>query len=374
MTMQDIFGKLINLPAIPLGVSGVPNFNTTSAVQINASDEAAGMVFEAPKAGNITKIVFMIGNTVVTGSTLEVRLETVDLTTSPASPNGLVATGTNATQAITTGDTNTMFEITLTNPATVTRGQMLAVQVKQPNASPGDCRIASFGDAGGANATIFPYQIQNLGVSPTVTWTTAENLGSPILALGYSDGSYVVPQGCFAMSTITGVAYNNTSTPNTKGIRITTRMGLRVQGFWLWANLSNDGVCKLVNTNYHQANATGIIKSLTLDKDARGQTFGGVRKHFFDAEVKLDPGTYRLIVEPTSASNIQVYDYTLINSGIFNYLGGPDIHYTQAKDPTAEGSWTNFNSGSDGYRIGYMGLLVDGVDIPANIGSFTWAA
>lgn len=365
MTVADVLSGLNYWPKIPLGISGAANISGTSAIQLNAADEGVGAVFRIPKTGNITSITWMTGSTVATGATMEVRLETIDATLNPAGPSGtLHSSGTNGTTVVATSATNTVFTTTLTNPAAVTRGDLRGVVIKQPNSSPGDMRIQTFGDNGGGNQIALPYMVQNQATSPTVTWTTAENGGSLILALNYDDGTSVVPDGFSACSAINGASYNTSTTPDVKGAHFTTEVDLVVRGAWAWLFGNGDFDVKLVNTTYHQANNTGVLASVSVDKDVKSQGFGGVYLLEFASDVNLPAGTYRLIVEPTTTTSVQFYDQTMLSQAVFNSFQGADFHYTQAKDPTGNGDWTNMNNGTDGYRYPFCGLIVSGITLP----------
>jgi hypothetical protein len=110
---------------------GLPSGGTTFDVVpifVNAGEYA--YIFRAPKTGTITKVGFRTV-TVITGATVDVRLETVSAT--DGHPTGsLVGTNANASQVIADTNDNVFFTVTLTAGASVTAGDVLAVVVVAP--------------------------------------------------------------------------------------------------------------------------------------------------------------------------------------------------------------------------------------------------
>ncbi len=152
-----------------------------------AAEEAAG-VFRAGKAGTISKVGFLV-RTSTTGDTVDVRLETVDLTDGDPSDTEL-GTDSSITQVISTTD-DTWYTVTLETPVVVTKGQLMAVTIVQ-GAVPGVFDIAktNFRRDG------FPY----IDLFSGASWAKSDN--SPVFSLEYDDGSYAVCQGVFPFKSI----------------------------------------------------------------------------------------------------------------------------------------------------------------------------
>jgi hypothetical protein len=190
-------------------------------------------------------------------------------------------------------------------------------------------------------------------VSPTVSWTA--QLRNPILALEYDDGSYsYIP---FVFPHIPGlVNVNNTSTPDEIGLRFKLPFPARLSGCWL--NLDADGD---YNINvYDSDGATKICGTpLAIDKDLRLGTSGGFVWHRFTSTANLVKDTYyRIVFEPSSATNIQLYYFDFPSASAMDQTeGGQEFHYTAAKDPDAEGDWTQTLT-----RRPHMGLYMDAFD------------
>lgn len=353
MAQQNLVGSYY-IPNYPIGVSTLPNIST--ALVIDAADESVAFVIQAPKTGNISDIQWGT-RTVTTGATLDIRVESVD--TATGFPSGtLLDTTTNGAQVVADANDNVVFTTALTSAAAVTRGQLIAIVIKNPTASFGNMVISSFSDG---SDSLYPFACLNTGVSPAVSY--AKVAVAPMLGLEYDDGSYVPVPTCYpAATTITSTAFNNTSTPDSIGLRFQMPYPCTVGGFWLWTDLDGDCDVKLVSSAYHQANATGILASLTIDKDTDASATSGLAQFLFATPVEIDSGTdYRLVIEPTSATSVTIYDFTLASlAAMDSWDGGQTWHLTTAKDPTGDGDWTNYNSGT--FRKPYMGVMITSGD------------
>jgi hypothetical protein len=363
MTIKLFPGGPLYVPKLSQALAGPPNYSTGGNILIDAADEAAAYIFKNPQAGNISKLAFRTG-AVTTGATVTVSLESVSTASQPSFPNGLYATNTSATQAITTGNANTWFEVTLTAAAaSVPKNELLAIKIANPTVSFGNMAFAMYADSGGFGCD-FPYSALYTG-----SWA-GHTSNAPVMAIGYDDGSWAVPDDCFAFQAINNTSFNSGSTPDVRGARLKFEADTRTTGFYALVDSDNAYDVKLVTEAYHQANATGILASVSIAANTRKQTGGSLQFHDWDTPVTLDADTYyRLIYEPTTGSSIQVYDATLGNSGVFTYGRGEFFHMTTAKDPTGDASWTNYDNATDGYRVPWIGLKIDGVDIPAGGGS-----
>lgn len=342
-------------PRIPSSTIGAPGFAT--ALVLDAGDETATMIVEAPKTGNIDAIYFGTRN-VTTGATVDVRVETLDRTTTPAVNSGtLWGTNTNGAQVIADGDDNTGFTTVLTAVAAVTRGDPIAVVIKNPAVSPGNMQLAILSD--GKDELEFPYFLLN-GVSSSG--------GAVVLGLRYDDGSFYPITGAYPISAITTTTYSSASTPDTIGQRFQFAAPVRVCGFWTWADFDGDLTVKLVSSDYHQANNTATLKvEKTINNEDRRSNGAFVQEFLFPTDVDLTAATnYRLIFEP-GGTNITIYDMTFDSLAIMaGRDGGSAFHLTTAKDPTGDGDWTNYNSGT--FRKLFGGLILCGVDDGAGAG------
>jgi hypothetical protein len=355
MAFQTILGGM-ELPGIPASSDAGPQIGVLTSSLINASNEKFAMMVQAPKTGNIRKVLWATGP-VTTGATLDIRLETITATT--GMPSGtLWGTNTNGAQVVADADDNKSFATQLTADAAVTRGQLIAVVIANPVASFGNMNI---GAANNDQDHDVPYAALYTG-----SWTKFEV--GVVCGFEYDDGTVVPIPGTLAPTTndITVVSLNSGTTPDTAGLRFRVPFKCRVTGCWVLMIGLGDCTIRLVSSAYHQANATGILATYTHDKDLRNSTTANlVFRVIFDQTVTIEANTdYRLIVEPSTVTNDSIYVFD-VNSLVHldGFPGGRDFHYTTAKDPTGDGSWTNHNSGT--FKRPMMGLLIDAIDVSA---------
>lgn len=357
MTIQSIpAGLWIPRPFPDIGTPSLTFYSSVS----NAGGKI-GWILAAPKAGNIHKVVWGT-RTVTTGATVDVRLETIDATVTPAVPSGtLFGTTTNGAQVVASSDDNVTFTTTLTADATVTQGQLFAVVIA--NASPGSMSIPTC-LTGLSTILGFPY----IAVFNGTSWAASTTGVVPSLSLEYSDGSYAPIQGVWpASATLNTNAMSTSTTPDVWGLRFQLPFPARVRGAWGIINGSGDFTVRLVNSAYNQGALTGILATATLDKDERAAT-PRTYNFTFDNSVSLAANTnYRLIVSPSTTTSLSVYDLSLVTAAQMNaWEGGSNFMLTSAKDPTQDSDWTNYNSGT--FREPFIGLLLDGFDDAVSTG------
>lgn len=347
MALQSLKGGVF-IPAPDMFQwSGAPSFNNSP---IDAADEGVAAILAIPKTGNVLKILFST-RTVTTGATVTGRIETLDAAVTPATPSGtLYHANATGTLVVNSTDDNIGLTISFASAAPVTKGDKVAVIVKNPLVSFGNIQIADFAD----DVTNFPYKMLNTGISPLISWAVIAR--APIVGLEYDDGSYEHIHGCWPITTITTTTYNNTSTPDEIGIRFQVAFPCRASGMWAYmdpdgdfnVNLyDSDGVTKIASTSY------------AVDKDVSGTTTAGYHFFKFATTANLTKDTYyRLVIEPSSATSLSLYDFTVLTAAVMDaFDGGQLVHLTSAKDPTGEGSWTNTTT-----RRPWMGLEIDAFD------------
>lgn len=328
---QNSFGQMTDIVGgywIPWPFSVLTGALGFGSGVIDASEERVGSVVRACKAGAIRKICFRT-NTVTTGATVDVRLETVDTTT--GKPSGtLFGTTTNGSQVIADANDNVMFCVTLTADATVALNSYLAVVIANPTASFGNMQIANFpDDASGFNYTIDPY------IPPA---TGAGNNTGPVIGFEYSDGSYCHIQGVNPISLINTVIYGNTSTPDVRGLRFRLPVPKKVCGWSAGIDFDGDGVMKLFDSD-----GATIIGNTSVDSNVRFATSSGQGGQYFDeAPISLLASTYyRAGFEPAGANTATITDFDVLSAAALDsFQGGQDFHYTSAKDPNEESDWT----------------------------------
>ena len=346
MAMQSL-GPLV-VPRMTGDQVGSPTF-TGNVLLLDAASEKAAFIFQAPKSGDIRKILWRLG-TVTTGATLDIRLETVDLTT--GNPTGtLWATNTNAAAIVSATDDDTMVTSTLTADATVVKGDLLAVVIVNPAVSFGNLQISGFADDDLLN---IPYAdlFTTVWTKPTV---------APVVGVEYSDGSYANTNGCWPMSAITTTNFSAASTPDVIALRFSLPYPARITGFWIWIDLDGNATVKL-----YDPDGGTVLESLGIDTDVRNSAGTKLHTYLFDTSISLSKDTvYRLGIEPAGATSVQVHDFTVPTAAALDsFPGGQAFHLSTAKDPFGVESWTQTTT-----RQPFMGLLLDQFDDGVGAGS-----
>ena len=327
---------------------------------INTADDRVAVIFRVTKAGSIRTIYFRTG-TVTTGATLDIRLETVDLGT--GDPTGtLFGTNTNGACVVANGDDDVVKSATLTADAVVAIGDLIALVIDNPDVSPGNMVLQTVGYYQGIG---LPYHDFFDGA----TW--AKGNSSPttlVCGFEFSDGSFMNVPGIHLAGSITTHTFSSSSTPDVVGARFKLPYTCRVIGARVWSALTADMNLRLVTTAYNQGGGTGILATMLMDTTVKRAASVYDFPIIFNGEVTLTKDTYyRLIAEP-GASNISVYDMGVPSLAALDSFCSQDFHLTTAKDPTGDGSWTNFNSGT--FRAPYMGLIINGIDTGGAGGNF----
>lgn len=340
MTIQSISGGMW----VPRQMSGIDNAPTfTNAATIDAANEKGGFVLRITAAGNISKILWGV-RTVTTGATVDVRLETVDAAT--GLPTGtLWAANTNGAQVVNSTDDDTQFITTLTAAATVAVGDWVAVVISNPGASFGNMLIRAMQDESMDNAYCCQY---------VASWAK-NDIGSPVVGFEYDDGSYPLIEGCWPLSNAaTLTTYANSSTPDVRGLYFSLPFVARVKGWWGIIDLDGPADVKLIDSD----GVTALLTS-SLDPDIRVNTVSGLLSGCFSGTQVLSANTvYRLVLEPTSTTNIGLNELDVSAAAVMNALhGGSLFYHTSAKNPTGTGSWTNTTT-----KRPYLGLILDGFD------------
>jgi hypothetical protein len=345
--------------AWPPYFAGTTNGQLQGPAMFGASG-AYATVFQAPRTGEIRRIHWATGN-VTTGATVDVRLETVD----PANgdPSGtLIAANTNGAQVVASGDDSVFFATTLTADAPVTVGDQIALNLVLPGGG-GVIALGAFQLGSGSN---IPYGDH---LQPP-TWAKQNNI--LCFAVEYDDGIVVPIPGILPPCTAqTTPNVNSGSAPNVYAMRFSSAIARRVVGAWTYFDTDGECAIRLVSTAYNQGAGTGILAGTTIDPEIRRDNALNLRIALFPASFDLVAGTtYRLIQRPLTVTN-SIFNYYNTASQLGLDAWGFGCLST-ATDPTGDGDWTNFNSGS--FAWAPMGLLVEseGTGGGSAGGSFTF--
>lgn len=332
-------------PSAPLSQNGAPNLGTGSFVLDGASEKAA-QIFAASATKSIRKVYFRTAG-VTTGATLDVRIETVDASGDPSGT--LWATDTNISHVLAdTDDNNWNLTAALTADASVTRGDKFAVVIANPAASFGNFQLNSCNDE---ETSGFPYADLF-----TASWAKVNQ--RLLITVEYSDGSYEPLFG----STHPGAPVNNNTfnsgtATNERGNIFQIPFPARATG--CWAVLDADGPFAV---KLYDSNGTDVLCTTGTHASAlRPITTPG---HFFlpfTATANLAKDTnYRIVIVPTSTTNIITYDFEVPAAAFMDsFPGGQKVHQTIK----TSGNWAEDNTN----RV-YVGVQLDAFDDGTAVG------
>lgn len=350
MALQSIGGVVI-APDYPAYETSLPSFLATV---VDADAEGYGIVFQAPATGTITGIGTMTGTLTAGDANTLFQLESVLLTGTPGIPNGIIAA--NRSGIVDVAASNTYYEATLTAGYAATQGELIAATVNRQAGGSLNTQFNLFADdsnnsPGGAQMA---YAVVKVGAS----WTSGLS-GAPMWAINYG-GTYYMIRGSWPFSAaFTSNTFSNASTPDVIGNIWIPRFKCRVKGVWLLIDL--DGA---VAVKFYDTDGVTVLAEATLAANSRPSNGPGLYfVPFSDAagEVTVSPtvgSTYRIGVEPSSATNVTTYTFTANSAAIMDAFGfGQNMYLTSAKDPTGTGDWTNTTT-----QRTFLGVMIDQLD------------
>lgn len=316
----------------------------TATTTITVTGDKLGCVFQAPATGSLTDVYFEL-STVTTGTTADVRLETV----TTGDPSGsLQAANTNVAVVLTAGtDSNVIKTGTLTAAATVTKGDLLALVVVN-GASAGNFALR----ADICAPTLgFPYRVRFAAAA----WVEATNgIGGGVKIGGtlYGFGPFSHAKTGTATATTN---FNSGSATDEQGNQFVADFPYQITGFY--GNFTAAGAANTWDAVLYEG--TTAILTKTVTPDAR-QASGTWQQHFFATSYILVPGlTYRIVMKPTSANNVAL-DNMVYSSGLLRMSPGLGAWtYVSRVDAGA------FSTTAD--KLAQIGLIADGIN-PVPIG------
>jgi hypothetical protein len=289
-------------------------------VALDAENEALGFVCQAPKAGSIDRIGFRTA-AITTGGTVTCTIQGVSAAT--GDPDGTpIGSGT---LAIADSDDNTWKECTLGTPATVTRGQLIAVVVTVPSGFAGN--LSELGTIidwiGGWQ---FPYQSTFQGGA----W--AKSLNAPCVAVRYSDETYG-PLGTMPVSALAATTFNSGSTPDERGLKFTLPFPARLSGVVLNGIYAGGATIKV-----YDSDDTTVLTSLALDPEQMAGALAGPARFLLPATVSLSKNVaYRVTLLPSSGTDNTLVNLTCASAALLDALDGGQAFHLCTR--TNGGAW-----------------------------------
>lgn len=338
----------------PIVWPGIVNHTVTApglsnAVTLTTAGHYLAFITSAKEDMSITHVGFRAG-TSAGSPTIEVRIETLDASGMPSGT--LWATDTNGTTGTVTSNTSVLQALTAT--ATITKGQVFCVKVAFATGTSQILQYVGFGTAV-ASGSALPYQVANTG-TPTKSLFSGASL---CFALGSSSTTFYQVPGLFPASAVGTATFNNTNSAQ-RGLRFTPPMDCRAIGI-RWYNSNSSGNYNIAL--YNDAGTELSSSSTAFDGDHSALLNQGTMAAYFDSTVTLSAGTtYRIAVEPTSATNCSVLPFTLPSTDYRSATpAGTMAHYTTF----ASGSWTD--TATD--QLPLMDLIIDQIDDGTGSGS-----
>lgn len=316
-----------------------PSIGSGGDMLIDATAEKAAFVFIVPKSGTVTDITFYV-RFVTTGDTLLGGIYTVDASGQPTSTGyGSMVGGT---LSVTTSGQKT---ITLATPATMTKGDIVAVVISFNAFVAGNIAIGGMIDS--TSITLdnrFPYATHFTG-----SWAQKRDR-MPLMGIKYNDGTYGFTGWSMPVNSTAFGSYSigTGTTPDEIGVTFTVPVGMRLFGVRVQVRAGAASNLRVKVYNSADALQTSVDLPYDLGK--------GMHEIFFPATVSLTANsTYRvtilaLTVNTITLDNIQFVEAAALAGGPF----GTAYYKTHRK---SAGAWTDTTT-----EVPMMYLIMDGVD------------
>lgn len=307
---------------------------------LDAAGEYIAVIFSAYEAMTISYVGVTVGS--VAGSpTADFRIETV---AADGTPSGtLWATNTNVVSDTLTNGWN---QKQLTASASIVPGDVVAVKIIYNSGT-------SFIHRTLASSTRLqlPYQVTSTGGSAVKASLTAQ-----IIGVGSASTTFYHIPGCFpSVTTSTNNNFTNATAGAKRGLRFQMPMN-----------------CRCVGTRFYSGGQTGDFNAILFDDggselsssstahdgDATAASAAAGSELMFDNAVTLTRGTwYRLVLEPTSVTNVSYTTFSFTSAAYMSSSGwaSGNAHLTTF---TTAGGWIDTATGT----LPSIEPLIDQVD------------
>lgn len=331
MSLKELIGTLVVPDCLRAqGYATAPMLGTV--LIMDAAGESVAHVFTAPKTGQITKVGLRIHT--VTQCTNGLLAGLWNVSTATGFPTTPIQRGTISTP-VTTG----YKWVALPQAVSVTKGDLLAIVVEN----------ASFATGDSVALTHFVNNTTHNSGGQTLLYTTAwaTNANSSLWGIQYSDG-IVFKKSIYPMSTFTRTAFNSGTNPNRRGLRFKLPFPAQMEGAEILLYPSA-GDCQVLLIG--PDGVTVLASISTINPLVRMYSSSScLYRVMFPSSVRLEKDTwYRLMVVPSSATSINLYEFTAADDGAVPAMngiaGGADFHMTTCNGaPVNEASYTNITN------------------------------
>lgn len=298
--------------------SADPSFTSTI---LDATGEYVAGIFFAPITDTITKIGFRTG-TITTGGDVDIRIETIAATGFPSGT--LWGTNTNIVHSVSSSDDFVWIEVTLTAPASVSKGDVFCVVLRH-----GASLNGAFVRDNNSNYINWPQTAVNTG-----TPTTGGQ--SPVMSVYFGTNGYYPIGSASPYSDIQTRTFSNTSTPDVRGNKFVAPFDCKCSGFIIRADFDGDGTIKL-----YDSDGVSVLQSFSTDADYPASTSASTNRCLFSSAVSLIGGqTYYIGLEPNSSKNLSIIELISPSSAVRAQGPMGSMVAVTAKDPAGTGDWT----------------------------------
>lgn len=333
-------------------VSGVP-MGVTNVGQMDADGEKNAMIIRIPRSGTLAKVHFRSG-TVTDAPDNGIRISFQDLSGATGDPDGGVDQFRNVPAPIAA---NTWYSTGLitsngTDGGTkrdVVAGQLLAIVADFVSFVAGDNFSAFSGVSTTAGASRADYHFTYTSAFAGGSWFRATSV-IPILALEYTDGIFCVFDHYMTpVLTSTSININTGTSPDEVGLRFQVPFKCAIDGCAFRANFGGNGEIVLYDAS------NNVLATCPFTANARTQTSDGTAIFRWVPVTLLANTTYRIVLKPTTATNISLYYITFADAAYQAAMpGGSSWYYTSRTDA---GAWSDTTT-----RRPLTSLHISGID------------
>lgn len=318
---------IVSFDLPPLG--NMIQSSSPQSVTINATDAGTGVIFPAPKTGNIDKVIFNVTTRTSTDKNLRVGIQGVTTTRVP--DGTFKGSGSSFVDVIPAATGQQV--VTLGAVAAVTLGDSLSIVILGQDAS------VNLAVARGTQTpniqTTFP--ITKSGG----TWSYAFKNFMPLISCSYDDGTIL--EHSIPYATLVNNVWNTGSSPLYRGNAWTPAATCRCNGVWICVRPPDTGNFTI---KVFAGTSNTVLASYAVDPDT---ILAGNDQNYpffcpFTAITLTAGTTYRFIVEPTTVNNQSEFCKATYGSSAQRtaHMGG--LYYSTTTSISGTITWTDDTS------------------------------
>lgn len=320
----------------------------TSATLTSATVHYVTYVLTAREDMTINHVMFRTGTVSGTTPVIEARIETVDATGFPSGTLWNSGTTNDCNGLSASLASNTAYLVALTGAAVIPRGSVFAVKLLLASGTTPSVvlqEITGYIPVGTANV---PYRVINTGTPTKGSLNAAQ-----VAAVGSSSTTFYQVQGLLPATVAAVQVFSNVVAGTRRGMVFTVPYACRAIGLRLCCGNQTGNYNAMLTDN----SGTELSScSVAVDGDTAATGSSGVQHIYFDNPVSLSTGvTYRVVQEPTSASNT-AWAYMTMPSSIYKTCYPGSTHCSAFTYTTASGYV------DDAVTVPLIDIIIDQID------------